>query len=148
MTSCPYSAREFNWGHKPQMDKKGVPYSPETSIPRSEGTVMKCDFCPDMLRQGKIPHCAQACPNGVIYFGDKNEDIVTNGYETFQFSKLIDERGGYRYMEHLGTKPNVYYLPPVEKEYPLERGFETDPEINERYKDVPYVVKLKKEGKI
>lgn len=148
ITSCPYSARQFNWGHKDKFDKKNLPYSPETSVPGAEGTVIKCDFCPDMLRQGELPHCAKACPNGVIYFGDANEDIVTNGVETFQFSKLINERAGYRYLENLGTKPNVYYLPPVNKEYPTERGFETDEEINERYKDVPYVIKLKKEGKL
>jgi Fe-S-cluster-containing dehydrogenase component len=148
MTSCPYSARQFNWGHKAKYDKKDQPYSPETSVPGAEGTVVKCDFCPDLLRQGQLPHCAKACPNGVIYFGDKNEDIVTNGEESFQFSKLITDRGGYRHLEHLGTKPNVYYLPPVDKQYPVERGFENEEEINERYKNVPYVKELKKQGKI
>ena len=116
--------------------------------PAAEGTVMKCDFCPDMLRQGKLPHCAQSCPMGVIYFGDKNEDIVTNGEETVKFSQLINDRGGYRHLEHLGTKPNVYYLPAVNRQFPLERGFDVDEEIIERYKDVPYVKELKKQNKI
>ena len=147
VTSCPYSARIFNWGHKDKFDSETA-YSPETSIPASEGTIMKCDFCPDLLRQGELPHCAKACPMGVIYFGDKNEDIVTNGEETVQFSKLINERAGYRYLEHLGTKPNVYYLPAVDRQYPLERGFNIDEDIIERYKDVPYVKALKKQGKI
>lgn len=145
MTSCPYSARIFNWT---PVEKSKEPYSPETQVPRANGTVSKCDFCPDMLRQGQLPHCAKACPNGVIYFGDVNEDIVTNGVDTFQFSKLINERGGYRHLESLGTKPNVYYLPPVDKEYPLERGFESYPDAMERYKDVPYVIQLKKDGKL
>ena len=109
---------------------------------------MKCDFCPDMLRQGKLPHCATACPMGVIYFGDKNEDMVTNGEETVRFSELINDRGGYRHLEHLGTKPNVYYLPAVNRQFPLERGFDVDEEIIERYKDVPYVQDLKAKGKI
>ena len=73
---------------------------------------------------------------------------MTNGEESFQFSKLITDRGGYRHLEHLGTKPNVYYLPPVDKQYPVERGFENEEEINERYKNVPYVKELKKQGKI
>ena len=111
ITSCPYSARQFNWGHIEKVDDALMPYSPETGVPAEEGTVMKCDFCPDLLRQGKLPHCATACPMGVIYFGDKNEDIVTNGVETVRFSELINDRGGYSYLEHLGTKPNVYYLP-------------------------------------
>lgn len=148
ITSCPYSARTFNWGHKDKFDDTSQPYSPETSVPAEEGTVMKCDFCPDMLRQGKLPHCAKACPMGVIYFGDKNEDIVTNGEETVSFSGLIKDRGGYRHLEHLGTKPNVYYLPPVDRQFPLERGFNVDEEIIDRYDDVPYVQELKKKGKI
>jgi molybdopterin-containing oxidoreductase family iron-sulfur binding subunit len=148
ITSCPYSARIFNWGHNDKFDDKSQPYSPETQVPAAEGTVMKCDFCPDLLRQGKLPYCAQACPMGVIYFGDKNEDIVTNGEETLSFSELINKRGGYRHLEHLGTKPNVYYLPAVNKEVPLERTFDVDEEIIDRYKDVPYVQDLKKQGKI
>ena len=148
ITSCPYSARRFNWGHKEKFENKDIPYSPETSIPAAEGTVMKCDFCPDLLRQGKLPYCAKSCPMGVIYFGDKNEDIVTNGEETVRFSELIKERGGYRHLEHLGTKPNVYYLPAVDRQFPLERGFNVDEDIIERYKDVPYVKEMKKQGKI
>jgi molybdopterin-containing oxidoreductase family iron-sulfur binding subunit len=148
ITSCPYSARQFNWGHKDKFDNKDQAYSPETQVPASEGTVMKCDFCPDLLRAGELPYCAKSCPMGVIYFGDKNEDIVTNGEETVRFSELIKERGGYRHLEHLGTKPNVYYLPAVNRQFPLERGFNVDEEVIERYKDVPYVQDLKKKGKI
>ena len=149
VTSCPYSARIFNWGHKAKFDDKSVPYSPEAQVPAAEGTVMKCDFCPDLLRQGLLPYCAQACPEGVIYFGDKNEDLVTNGQETLGFSKLINDRGGYRHLEHLGTKPNVYYLPAVDRLYPVESGLENhDEEIIARYKNVSYVQELKKQGKI
>ena len=148
ITSCPYSARIFNWSHKEKFDNKDIPYSPETQVPAAEGTVMKCDFCPDLLRQGELPYCAKSCPMGVIYFGDKNEDLVTNGEETLQFSKLINDRGGYRHLEYLGTKPNVYYLPAVNRQFPLERGFDHDDEIIERYENVPYVQKLEKEGKI
>ena len=147
ITSCPYSARIFNWEHK-ENQESDMPYSPETQVPKSEGTVMKCDFCPDLLRQGQLPYCAKSCPMGVIYFGDKNEDLVTNGEETVRFSQLINDRGGYRHLEYLGTQPNVYYLPPVNRQFPLERGFDVEEEIIERYKDVPYVKKMKEEGKL
>lgn len=70
MAACPYSARVFNWGEPPN-EEQSIPYSPETSVPSKVGTVGKCDFCPDMLRQGKLPHCVTQCPNGVIYFGDE-----------------------------------------------------------------------------
>ncbi|MGA9271676.1 MAG: 4Fe-4S dicluster domain-containing protein [Lutimonas sp.] len=148
ITSCPYSARQFNWGHNEKFDDESVPYSPETGVPGQEGTVIKCDFCPDLLRQGKLPYCASSCPMGVIYFGDKNEDLVTNGEETVRFSELINDRGGYRHLEHLGTKPNVYYLPAVNRQFPLDRGFDVEEEVIERYKEVPYVQEMKKKGKI
>jgi len=144
MTGCPYSARQFNWTHSPTFDVK-QPYSPETSVPGVEGTVSKCDFCPDRVREGKLPHCASACPMGVIYFGDQLEDIVTNGDETIRFSELIASRSGYRHLEDLGTKPSVYYLPPVNRQFPVERGFDNPDEINQRYKDVPYMKKMNKE---
>lgn len=138
MTGCPYSARQFNWSDSPayHISQK---YSPETSVPGKEGTVNKCDFCPDMIREGKLPHCVTACPMGVIYFGDQLEDIVTNGDETIRFSELIATRSGYRHLEDLGTKPSVYYLPPVNRQFPIERGLDHDQEILDRYKNVPYM---------
>jgi molybdopterin-containing oxidoreductase family iron-sulfur binding subunit len=127
MAACPYSTRVFNW-EKPELTKEveDQSYSCETSLPQKKGTVGKCDFCPDMTRQGKLPHCVSACPNGVFMFGDMNEDSVTNGAETFRFSDLIKEKAGYRLMEDLGTKPRVYYLPPVNRNFPYESGLEND----------------------
>ncbi len=119
MAACPYSARVFNWGDPP-VDKSKTTYSPETSVPARRGTVEKCDFCPDMLRENKLPHCVTACPNGTLFFGNALEDSVTNGSETFRLSKLLKDKAGYRYMEDLGTKPNVYYLPPVDRLFPFK----------------------------
>lgn len=123
MAACPYSTRVFNWD-KPIVPQvfQDIDYSPETSCPPKIGTVAKCDFCPDMVREGKLPHCVSACPNGVFYFGDINEDTVTNGSETVRFSELIRDRAGFRLMEDLGTKPRVYYLPPVNRLFPYEEG--------------------------
>ena len=42
----------------------------------------------------------------------------------------------------------LYYLPPVDRLYELEDGFDVSEEVKERYKDVPYVQELKKQGKI
>ncbi len=135
MAACPYTTRVFNWedpiqavvtdNSMPQenMDSKQH-YSCETSLPQKKGTVGKCDFCPDMIRKGELPHCVSACPNGVFMFGDMNEDAVTNGAETYRFSDLIKDKAGYRLMEDLGTKPSVYYLPPVNRSFPFESGLE------------------------
>lgn len=124
MTACPYSSRVFQWKEAPKTAEScNTPYSPETSVPSRVGTVGKCDFCPDMARQGKLPGCVTGCPNGVIFFGDKNEDIVTNGSESFRFSELVHDRAGYHFMAELGTEPNVYYLPPVDRLFDYEKGF-------------------------
>ncbi|MCB0665386.1 MAG: 4Fe-4S dicluster domain-containing protein [Saprospiraceae bacterium] len=124
MSACPYSARIFNWEDRPEYDLTDQVYSPETSVPGQVGTVGKCDFCPDLSREGKLPHCVTGCPMGAIYFGDANEDAVSNGTETVRFKKLLADRAGYRYLEELGTEPRVYYLPPTERMFPYERGFE------------------------
>jgi len=125
MAACPYSTRVFNWD-APEMPVEVAQkhYSCETSVPQKKGTVGKCDFCPDMVRKGELPHCVSACPNGVFMFGDIHEDSVTNGAETFRFSELIKDKAGYRLMEDLGTKPSVYYLPPVNRNFPYESGLE------------------------
>ena len=120
MVACSYSARTFNWEKNENIETAAIEYSPETSVPAKVGTVGKCDFCPDLLKNGELPHCAKACPMGVIYMGDLNEDTVTNGSETVRFSELMRDRGGYRYMDYLGTEPNVYYLPPVNRQFPFK----------------------------
>ncbi|MCF8372657.1 MAG: 4Fe-4S dicluster domain-containing protein [Bacteroidales bacterium] len=124
MAACPYSSRVFNWKEPKiephELDKN---YSPENSTPGKVGTVGKCDFCPDMVRQGKLPSCVTSCPNGVFYYGDENLDTVTNGSETLRFKKLLNDRTAYRFMEELGTEPSVYYLPPTNRLFDYKVGF-------------------------
>ncbi len=120
MVACPYSTRFFNWSAPiEQPELEGMTYSPEKGIPRRMGTVEKCDFCPDMIRQGKMPACVSGCPMDAIYFGDQNEDAVTNASGvTVKFSQLLEDNAGYRHLEELGTEPRVYYLPPKNRKYP------------------------------
>ena len=128
MAACPYSVRVFNWEKPDTLSEElcGQPYNSETSVPQKVGTVGKCDFCPDMARIDELPHCVSACPNGVFFFGDMNEDSVTNGAETFRFTDLVKDKAGYQLMDDLGTKPRVYYLPPVTRNFPFENGLEND----------------------
>jgi len=123
IAACPYSARYLNWTtplHDAE-DKDKV-YNVELNVPQRKGTITKCLFSADRLRQGKLPYCVSACPNGVFYFGDENEDAVTNGTtkETVRFRKLLEDNGGFQLMPELGTKPRVYYLPAKGKEYPFQ----------------------------
>ncbi len=114
----------FNWSEPKAPEFKELNASPENVFQSKKGCVEKCDFCPHMARQGKLPGCVTGCPMNAIYFGDENEDAVTclSG-ETLQLSQLLEDRAAYRFMEDLGTKPRVYYLPPYNRLYPV-------PEIN------------------
>jgi molybdopterin-containing oxidoreductase family iron-sulfur binding subunit len=121
MAACPYSARSFNWSEPEipegtEMDN----HNHHHMMDRKKGTVDKCDFCAHDLKDGKLPKCVSSCPNGVFYMGDLNEDTVTNGDETIRFSELIKNKAGYRFLEELGTKPNVYYLPAANRLFPFE----------------------------
>lgn len=137
ISACPYSARIFNWGPRDVYEANSPDYSPETSVPGQEGTVGKCDFCPDRSREGKLPYCVISCPMGAIYFGDAHEDAITNGEETVRLAETIENKAGYQYMRNLGTRPSVYYLPPVNKSFPYERGLENlNEEQKARYEEV------------
>jgi len=120
MAACPYNARSFNWGTPVEPDEaREHEYSPERGTPRKVGTVEKCDFCPDIAVQGKLPPCTDICPMGAIYYGDENEDAVTNAKgETVRFKKLLEDHAGYQHRAELGTKPRVHYLPPHNRMYP------------------------------
>jgi molybdopterin-containing oxidoreductase family iron-sulfur binding subunit len=124
MAACPYSARIFHWTEpKVSEQNKNKEYNVELNVPQKKGTISKCLFSADRLREGKLPYCTEACPNGVYWFGDENEDAVTNGTtkETVRFSELIAKNGGYNLMPELGTKPRVYYLPPKNRIFPFEK---------------------------
>ncbi len=115
MAACPYSARMFHW-QDPVMaeEDNDLTYDVELNVPQAKGTISKCLFSADRLREDKMPYCVSACPNGVFYFGDENEDAVTNGTtkQTVRLTVLLRDNGGYRLMPELGTDPRVYYLPP------------------------------------
>jgi molybdopterin-containing oxidoreductase family iron-sulfur binding subunit len=121
IAACPYSARSFNWFDPKDAEKDmDLVYDIELNVPQKKGTITKCLFSADRLREGKLPYCVSACPNGVYWFGDQNEDAVTNGTtkETTRLSALLRDNGAYQLMEELGTKPRVYYLPPKERLFP------------------------------
>jgi Fe-S-cluster-containing dehydrogenase component len=157
VAACPYSARIFHW-HEPLKNdeyvadkakykqlvaegntveaeevKKKVTYNVELNVPQRKGTISKCVFSADKLRLGQLPSCVNACPNGVYYFGDENEDAVTNGTtkETVRFSTLLKENAGYTLMEELGTKPRVYYLPAKNRAFPFPND-----ELNKKHTHV------------
>ena len=42
-------------------------YNPDTR------TVVKCDFCVERVREGRLPACVEACPTGALRFGRLEE---------------------------------------------------------------------------
>lgn len=112
MEACPYDRRFFNWGSPPlPPEALFLDYGAEHQSPAYRGTVMKCDFCPDMARAGRLPYCAQACPNDAIWYGDLEEDLATNGVEVVKLSHFLSENAAYRLKEDLGAEPRVHYIP-------------------------------------
>jgi molybdopterin-containing oxidoreductase family iron-sulfur binding subunit len=152
IAACPYSARTFNWVET--KDEKNIRenvmvkdphdgkeklagelvYDVELNIPQRKGTITKCLFSADRLRNNELPYCVSACPNGVFYFGNEYEDAVTNGTskETVVLSKLLKDNGAFQLMVELGTKPRVYYLPPKNRLFPFEQSLDN----NEDHKEV------------
>jgi molybdopterin-containing oxidoreductase family iron-sulfur binding subunit len=112
MAACPYHRRFFNWG-EPELPPEALAhdYSPTHQVPAMKGTVMKCDFCPDLLAIGQFPYCVAACPRKVIYMADLNSDLASNGVEVAKASTLLREGDAFRQSEDLGTQPRVWYLP-------------------------------------
>jgi Fe-S-cluster-containing dehydrogenase component len=123
MAACPYSARMFQWQEpRDAAADAGLEYNIELNVPQKKGTISKCLFSADRLRENLLPYCVSSCPNGVYWFGDENEDAVTNGTtkETVSFKELLSKNGAYRLMPELGTKPRVYYLPPKNRLFEFE----------------------------
>jgi Fe-S-cluster-containing dehydrogenase component len=114
MAACPYDARYFWWEEPANPDHvKMEDYSPELAMPHKRGTVSKCVFCADYLQQSRLPRCVQQCPRDALWFGERTTNVVTNTKEVRKLSRLLAERGGFRYKEEKGTRPKVYYLPHV-----------------------------------
>lgn len=127
IAACPYSARTFHWFNPRDEEEFGDrPYDVELNVPQKKGTISKCLFSADKLRNGELPYCVTACPNSVFWFGDENEDAVTNGTtkQTVRFSDLLRDNGAFQLMLELGTKPRVYYLPPKNRLFPFEDNTE------------------------
>jgi molybdopterin-containing oxidoreductase family iron-sulfur binding subunit len=106
-------------------------YNVELNVPQKKGTISKCLFSADRLRENMLPYCVSACPNGVYWFGDENENAVTNGTtkETVNLKELLETNGAYRLMPELGTKPRVYYLPPRNRLFRFEEKGNLQDEI-------------------
>jgi Fe-S-cluster-containing dehydrogenase component len=117
--SCPYSRRFFNWTEPEWPESYRNFLNPDVAT-RPEGVVEVCTFCMHRLRAKRLdarlegrelvdaevqrlPACAQSCPAGAIVFGDlaDSQSLIT---------RLSKSSRVFRLLEHLGTRPKVFYL--------------------------------------
>ena len=123
--NCPYKVRRFNWflynnndefDFHMNNDLGKMVLNPDVNV-RSRGVIEKCSMCIqktqktilDAKRDGRLIEdgefqtaCSSACSNGAIVFGDVND-------EKSKVSALVESDRMYHLLEHVGTKPNVFY---------------------------------------
>lgn len=119
MNACPYGRRYFNWGVPNWTDSYLSAINPDVAT-RPKGVVEKCTFCHHRIRSAqeeakfsgepltdellqRLPACAETCPTQAITFGDLNDPEST-------VTALSRSPRTFRLLEHLGTKPKVFYL--------------------------------------
>ncbi|MDR6761253.1 molybdopterin-containing oxidoreductase family iron-sulfur binding subunit [Flavobacterium sp. 2755] len=125
--NCPYKVRRFNWflynknsefDYHMNDDLGRMVLNPDVNV-RSRGVMEKCSFCIqstqavilEAKRQGRVVAkdefnnacaCSAACSSGAMVFGDVND-------KESEVAKLAESDRMYHLLEHVGTKPNVFY---------------------------------------
>lgn len=98
MAACPYGSRSFNF-------RDPRPFIKETNkkFPtRMKGVVEKCNFCNELLAEGKQPACVEAS-GGALVFGDLDNPES-------EVRKLLKTNYTIRRKTALGTGPAIYYI--------------------------------------
>ena len=123
--NCPYKVRRFNWflynknsefDFHMNDDLGRMVLNPDVNA-RSRGVMEKCSMCIQMTqatilsakRDGRAiadgefqTACSNACSSGAMIFGDVND-------KESKVAALSEEDRMYHLLEHVGTKPNVFY---------------------------------------
>lgn len=123
--NCPYKVRRFNWflynknsefDYFMNDDLGRMVLNPDVNV-RSRGVMEKCSMCIQMTqltiltakREGREVEanefetaCSAACSSGSMKFGDVNN-------KKDEIAKLVEDDRMYHLLEHVGTKPNVFY---------------------------------------
>ena len=123
--NCPYKVRRFNWflynnnsefDFHMNDDLGRMVVNPDVNV-RSRGVMEKCSMCIQKTqltiltakREGRPVDvnefetaCSAACSTGSMVFGDVNN-------KESDVAKLAESNRMYHLLEHVGTKPNVFY---------------------------------------
>lgn len=123
--NCPYKVRRFNWflynknnefDFHMNDDLGRMVLNPDVNV-RSRGVMEKCSMCIQMTqatilkakKEGRPVNkdefqtaCSSACSTGSMVFGDVND-------KESEVTRLAEDDRMYHLLEHVGTKPNVFY---------------------------------------
>ncbi len=123
--NCPYKVRRFNWflynknnefDFHMNDDLGRMVLNPDVNV-RSRGVMEKCSMCIQMTqatilkakKEGRPVNkdefqtaCSSACSTGSMVFGDVND-------KESEVARLAEDDRMYHLLEHVGTKPNVFY---------------------------------------
>ncbi|AWA29524.1 quinol:cytochrome C oxidoreductase [Flavobacterium magnum] len=123
--NCPYKVRRFNWflyanndefDYHMNNDMGRMVLNPDVNV-RSRGVMEKCSMCIQKTqltiltakREGREVKkdefetaCSAACSSGAMVFGDVNN-------KESKVAELAQDDRMYHLLEHVGTKPNVFY---------------------------------------
>jgi MoCo/4Fe-4S cofactor protein with predicted Tat translocation signal len=123
--NCPYKVRRFNWflynqneefDYHMNDDLGRMVLNPDVNV-RSRGVMEKCSMCIQMTqatiltakKEGRLVKdgefqtaCSNACTSGAMVFGDVND-------KESNVAELAKDDRMYHLLEHIGTKPNVFY---------------------------------------
>ncbi|WP_291128751.1 TAT-variant-translocated molybdopterin oxidoreductase [Flavobacterium sp. UBA7682] len=123
--NCPYKVRRFNWflynnndefDFHMNDDLGRMVLNPDVNV-RSRGVMEKCSMCIQktqevvlrakkegrLVKDGEFQTaCSSACATGAMVFGDVND-------KESEVAKLAADERMYHLLEHVGTKPNVFY---------------------------------------
>ena len=123
--NCPYKVRRFNWflynnneefDYHMNDDLGKMVINPDVNV-RSRGVMEKCSMCIQMTqktildakRDGRVikdgefqTACSAACSSGAMVFGDVNDSHS-------KVAELKEDKRMYHLLEHIGTRPNVFY---------------------------------------
>jgi formate dehydrogenase iron-sulfur subunit len=108
------------------------------------GVMYKCDLCYDRVKAGKTPACMEACPQGALTIGPKDQMLAAA-------KARAAEMGGFIYGENENGGTSTFYVSPVpfekihqalaeqkkQQENPQAPGFPLMPVEAENYLDTP-----------
>jgi len=116
--NCPYKVRRFNWFDWEWPEPLNWQANPDVTV-RSRGVMEKCTFCIQRIREaerrakrenrplrdGEVqPACVQTCPAEALVFGDLMDP-------TTRIARIVaEDKRAYQLLDHLNTKPAVFYL--------------------------------------